>query len=377
MPRGKRSAWASITKVDDATYRIRYWGKDVKGTYRRLSRTVRGSRKDAEKVRAELMLAHSDDAPCPTVEHVWRTYALPDMERRLESGDLAQRTLTMYRSAWNAHVEPRWGDMPCDAVRPLAVQQWLYELPLNPAQKSLNLMRLLLDYAVRYELVDHNTAREKYIMPSKSTVNTHNASVWTLDELGDIWKQAYGQWWEVAFLLSAFGGLRVGEALGVRTEDVRVASIDGQRLAMIAVERQVTKDGVTDKLKTPRSRRTVAIPGRVGERIVQLAAERDGWLTGDGLGGPTKRNRVLYAWGTMLDDADMERRPLTNLRNSWETNCRWSLRLPPWIVEPMMGHVGDGVTGRHYDRPQAEMFAAAMADAYRQNPYDMDWELPE
>ena len=323
------------------------------------------------------MLAHSDDAPCPTMGHAWKTWYLPDLERRVDAGDFAPQTLKQYRSTWNAHVSTRWADVSCDAVRPLAVQQWLYELPLNAAESSLKLMRQLLDYAVRYELIDHNPARERYIMPSKSTVNAHNASVWTLDELGSIWKHAYGQWWEAAFLLAAFGGLRVGEALGVRTEDVRATSIDGGRIAVIAVERQLGKGGITDRLKTLHSRRPVAIPGRVGERIVQLAAERDGWLTGDGLGGPTSRNRLMYAWRGALDALGLERVPFANLRNSWQTNCRWSLHMPPWIVEPMMGHVGEGVTGRHYDRPQAEMFAAAMADAYSQYPYDTDWELAE
>ena len=47
MPRKRRqtrAAWASIAQVDEGRYRIRYWGKDAGGTYRRMSRTVRGSR---------------------------------------------------------------------------------------------------------------------------------------------------------------------------------------------------------------------------------------------------------------------------------------------------------------------------------------------
>ena len=31
------------------------------------------------------MLLHSDDAPCPTVREVWESYALPDLERRLDA----------------------------------------------------------------------------------------------------------------------------------------------------------------------------------------------------------------------------------------------------------------------------------------------------
>jgi hypothetical protein len=52
---------------------------------------------------------------------------------------------------------------------------------------------------------------------------------------------------------------------------------------------------------------------------------------------------------------------------------RWSLRLPPWLIEPMMGHRLQGVTGQHYDRPDSMMFAEAVADAYASNPYDRGW----
>lgn len=372
MPRKKRAAWASISRVDESTYRIRYWSSGPDG-YRRRSCTVRGSRKDAERRRAELMLAHSDDAPCPTVGDVWRSYALPDMERRVESGDLAIRTSGQYTSAWNAHVAPVWGSVQCDAVRPLAVQQWLYGIPLSAAQQGLKILRLLLDYAVRYELVTHNVAREKYLMPSKSTVNQHSTKVWSLDELGELWRRIRGEWWEAAFLLAAFGGLRVGESLGVRSEDVSATITNGIPVTLVEVQRQVVRYGVTDQLKTEHSRRTVAIPGLAGRRIVQLAKERNGWLTGDGLGGPTKRERIPYAWHTMLDNASMERVPFRNLRNSWQTNMRWTMKLPPYLIEPMMGHVGEGVTGRHYDRPSAEMFADAVAEAYAANPYDEGW----
>ena len=372
MPRKKRSAWASISRVDESTYRIRYWSSGPDG-YRRRSCTVRGSRKDAERRRAELMLAHSDDAPCPTVGDVWRSYALPDMERRVESGDMAIRTSKQYCSAWNAHVALVWGSVQCDAVRPLAVQQWLYDLPLNAATQGLKILRMLLDYAVRYELVTHNVAREKYLMPSKSTVQGHSATVWSLDELGAMWQYVYGEWWEAAFLLAGFGGMRVGEALGVRSEDVSATIINGVDIAMVSVQRQVAKEGVTDQLKTEHSRRTVAIPGRTGSRIVQLAKERDGWLTGDGFGGPTKRNRLMYAWNAMFDKTNMEHVPFRNLRNSWQTNMRWQMKLPPYIIEPILGHVGQGVTGQYYDRPSADMFAHAIADAYAANPYDKGW----
>ena len=377
MPRKtKRSAWGSLTRVDSQTWRIRYWASGPDG-YKRRSKTVRGSRKDAERARSELMLAHSDDAPCPTVGEVWRTYALPTWERMVGDGDLAAQTLAVRRSAWNRHVAPTWDAVQCDGVRPLAVQQWLDTLNYSQAKISMFVLRAVMDYAVRYEYVAHSPMRERYVMPSKSTIDRRDAGVWTLDELGEVWRAVRGEWFEAAYLLAAFGGLRVGESLGVRSDDVTAAVVDGQTLAMVCVERQVMNVGgrVSDALKNEQSRRTVAIPGRAGARLLALASAADGYLTGDGFGGPTKQRILKESWHRAQDAMDARLvHPFQNLRNSWQTNMRWSLRLPPWLIEPMMGHRVEGVTGMHYDRPDAEMFAEAVARAYAERPYDAGWE---
>ena len=374
MPRKtKRSAWGTLTRIDSQTWRLRYWATGPDG-YKRRSKTFRNcTRKQAEQKRAELMLAHSEDAPCPTVAHVWERYALADMRRKVDSGDMAASTLRQYAHVWGKHVEPRWGTVQCDAVHALALQQWLYDMPLNAAKQSLVLLRLVLDYAVRYELVVHNVARERYLMPSKSTVMEHDKGVWDYDGLHAVWQAVHGSWYEAAFLLCAFGGLRVGEALGVRASDVELRTVHGVPIALVSVERQVGDHGITDALKTPQSRRTAAIPGLAAVRLATIAETCAVYLSGDGLGGPSTRCRLRKAW-LSLELPDGLRHPFRNLRNSWQTNMRWVLRLPPWIVEPMMGHRMDDTTGQYYDRPQADMFAEAVADAYSEHKYDAGWD---
>ena len=376
MPRRKkRSAWGALTQVDSQTWRIRYWAAGPDG-YKRRSKTIRNAtRLDAERARSELMLAHSEDAPCPTVGEVWERWALPAWERRERDGDMSAYTLRQYKSGWNRHASPRWADVPCDGVKPLAVQQWLDGMSYNGALQSMNVLRPTVDYAVRYGVIDNNPFREKYLMPSKNTVERHDKGVWTLDELGEIWRDhACGQWWEAPFLLSAFGGCRVGESLGVRDDDVSMRDIGGVPVCMVRIDRQVPSVGTTvkDTLKNPQSHRTIAIPGRVGLRVASLAESCATWLGGDGLGNPSTQRRLMLAW-----KGSGQVHPFRNLRNSYETNMRWAQRLPPWIVEPLLGHTGKGVTEQFYDRPSAEMFAEAVADAYRERPYDASWKWVE
>ncbi len=367
--RRKRSAWGSIAQVDESTWRIRFWSSGPDG-YKRRSCTVRGTRRDAERRRAELMLAHSEDAPCPTVGEAWEQWHLPALERRVEDGALSAQTLQQYMSGWRRHVAPRWETVQCDAVRPLDVQQWLSTLSSNQARGSLDVMRPLLDYAVRYGFLASNPMREKYVMPSRSSARTMDRAVWTLAELGEVWRCVRGQWFEAAFLLAAFGGLRVGEALGVRSEDVT----ECHGCALVDVRRQVANraGSVTERLKNRQSRRAVAIPGRAGMALLRIAETCEGYLSGDGLGGHSSQDRLNRSWAEFVPRALFH--PFRNLRNSWETNARWTLGLDSWSIEVMLGHVAPGVTGRHYDRPQPEMIAAAVADAYVSHPYDAGWD---
>ena len=380
--RKSRDSWGSITEVDRGKrYRIRWWGKDSEGNYRRMTCTVRGTKLDAEKKRSELMLEHSDEAPCPTIGEAWERWTLPAYERRAADGDMAPQSLTQYRSNWDTHVSGRWSGVQCDSVKPLDVQQWIDGLAYGSAERALTVLRPTLDYAVRYGVVPSNPFRERYVMPSKSTVERRDKGVYTYSELGKIWHElAWGKWWESAFIVLAFGGLRVGESIGVNESDVGEMVVDGMPVTTVRVVQQIPNRGKkpTDRLKNPQSRRIVGIPGRAGRRLKDLVGTTGGWLSGDGLGGPSTQCRLTSAWSRALADADgVETHPLRNLRNSFETNTRWVLGVPPWILEPLMGHKGKGITGAYYDRPNDEMLVSAFVRAYLEKPYDVAWDWCE
>lgn len=374
--RRQRDSWGSISyDAKTRTARIRYWAEGSDG-YRRRSKTLRNvTRREAEEARATLMLEHGDDAPCPTVGQAWERWALPDMEERVERGDLSKRSFTIYTSSYRKDVCPKWGQVPCDQVKPLAMQQWISTLSYSQANYAVILLRKILDYAVRYEMVQSNVMREKFLMPSKSTVKRRDDGTWTLEQLGEIWRvAAYGEWWEAAFILAAFGGCRVGESLGARKEDMSCVETERGVVAVVKIRRQIADSGVTDRLKTSWSYRPAVVAGRAAKRLLAICDEREDWLCENTIGGPCSRSQMRTAWdGAVSRLPDGIRHPYKNLRNSWQTNMRWTLKLPPWIIEPMMGHVGEGVTGRHYDRPQAEMFAEMLADAYEECRYDAGW----
>jgi transcriptional regulator with XRE-family HTH domain len=224
-----------------------------------------------------------------------------------------------------------------------------------------------LYFAVRRGIVDANPfAAVRYVKPRASRKSDHG--VWSYSDLCAIADAIRGQWWEPAWLLSAFGGLRVSESLGVKADEVRALSVHGVPVVLVPVLRQAhpRRRDVSDRLKTAQSRRVVPIAGPAAERLAQLAAERAGdWLTSDGTGVIVYRLTYVNAVRSFMRDSAFDDHPVRNLRNSWETYMRWEWCMNPRFTEPVMGHAVDGTTGTYYDRPSDEQVAGVFADAYK------------
>ena len=354
-------------------HRIRYWATDpATGVRRRMSCVVEGTRKDAKLKRAELLLEHSQNRPVPTVGQVWERWVLPGYEQRVKDGSMSPQSLSLYKSLWRAHVAPRWAATPVDQVRPMAVQQWLTESPRS-YDAARKVLRYVMDRAVSLELAQANPMEVRYVVPD--VTERRARACLTATQLKDCWVACWGEWWEAAFLLMAFGGCRVGEALGVRAEECRYEG----GVFMAPIGRQVPSRGTepTVRLKNKWSRRTVVVPGLPGRRLQALSeAVGAGPLTNDGIGRHMPQNRLVVAFSSFERPDGIPQFSPRDLRPSWQTLVRWDMHMEPWIIERMMGHVGEGVTGQHYDRPEEERFRDAIAEAYSKYPFDAGWALP-
>jgi integrase len=377
MAKRRRDSWGSISYDQRTrTARIRYWAEGADG-YRRRSRTLRNvSRKEAEQIRAALMVEHGEDAPCPTVGQVWERWVLPQYESKLQRGDFAKNSMLGYKATYHKYVSPRWGDVPCDEVRPLEVQQWVSGgMSLSQARMAMAVLSIILDMAVNYDLVPSNVAKSKrYVMPPKSSVSSRDKEVWTLDQLGELWRFVLDQPFEAAFILSAFGSCRVGESLAVTKSDVTDRSLPDVPMVAARIDKQVSnRNGAVERsTKTASSNRSVVIVGRAAERLLGLSERSEcEYLSNDGVCHAITQKTLSRMWADAVPD-DM-RHPFRNLRNSWQTWMRWELRVPPYMIEPMMGHVTHGTTGQYYDRPQVDVFCEVMADAYRERRFDSTW----
>ena len=55
---------------------------------------------------------------------------------------------------------------------------------------------------------------------------------------------------------------------------------------------------------------------------------------------------------------------LSKLRNSWATAMLWKYNVPAQMVDKMMGHAAQNILGRHYDKPDRDMFIEEIERVY-------------
>lgn len=374
MPRRRRrSTWGCVTRLSADRWRLR-WMQDGQ----RRTEVVHGTRRQADDRLAQLRVeCGSEPESRVTLGQAYERWWLPDEESRVAAGDLAPGTRAQHLGTWRIYVGPRWGESVVRAIRPLDVQEWLSGLSRQTAVRCRSLMRQIIEWCVRYEIVETNVASVPYRMPTAQRDGDRGA--WDVDGLRDAWSSVRGSLIEAPFLLAAFGSCRVGESLGVRAGEVSLVDTPFGPVAVVPVARQVSHaDGsVTERLKNPQSRRSVVVPGPMGERLAELdrlaVARGDEWLCDDGTGSPTTQRTLQLAWGEAMRSC-RERHPFRNLRNSWQTCARWVLRMPQPMIERLMGHSGSTVTDRHYDRPADGMLAEAVAEAYASHPFADGWD---
>lgn len=367
MPR-RRSTWGSNTDAGGGYRRLRYWADEHDGRgYVRHSKTIKGTRRQGDEELARLRVAHSQDMPVPTVKQAYETWWLPDAHAKVESGRMTRSTLKNYQSRWNAHICPALGDLPVSDVRPLVIRDWLQGISSSMSNASLVMLRQILDLCVLYEFIDANPARGVIPTSTKPKATERDKTTYTAEEMEGALSAAKGTAAYIPAILCGLGSCRVGEALGVRCDEVEEVEANGMIVAVAQISRQVDRDGVVaERLKTSGSARVVAIPEPWSLDVLEAARANQpgGWLTPDGVGGPLSQFTFNTIWRRALKAAVVPSIPLRNLRNSWRTIGRWELGIPEDLLEKMMGHAGKSVSEIHYDRPKAEYFADVVSHAW-------------
>jgi integrase len=167
-------------------------------------------------------------------------------------------TIDFTRSLTDAHIKPRWGDVALSAITHHDLQQWVVKELDNgkrsPAtvQHIARLMKRVLDSAVGASLIPANPA-VGLKTPHFEEEEMRFLNTAEIQRLVDAFDERYKPLVHVC----AFGGLRIGEALGLRWK--RVDMFAG-KIEIIEIVSEIRGKIVRGTPKTRSSRRTVSIP---------------------------------------------------------------------------------------------------------------------
>lgn len=358
----RRSAWGSIAQVSRLKHVIR-WVENTPEGRRRRCFTFYGTYAEAKLWldRKHVECADRGDRPVPTVGKAYEMWWKPSIDRKLETKKLKPRTHRQYERVWEKWAKGRWYNVPVTEIKPDDVQEWLLTMPKGDALTVMVVMKGIMDFAVRYEVAPSNKFRIKYEMPNKTSERSKD--VLCLVEAEKQLRGMRGKTLEAAFIVACFGGARPAEALAVRTDELRMVDSSGVRMALVPILRQANDrgDGILEWSKTNESRRFTIVPEPYCDRLIEIAGScGTPWLTDRGDGRPINTGIMWHRWKAEAPGCV----PFANLRPSWRTFAEIDWKIPYDILEIIMGHKLQGVTGRHYLRPSEDDIVRSFAEAY-------------
>ncbi|MCI8469314.1 MAG: site-specific integrase [Eggerthellaceae bacterium] len=338
-------------KAGDGVWRVCVEaGRDPKtGKRKRTTRTVRGSRKQAERVKAELLAKAGSSALARerlTVSELFDRYYLPYCEKHLRA-----TTVYAYEKNYRRLVEPYLGNLLVEQVTPLTVETWLGSIDgASRRFEAYKLLRQIMSKAVKWDLADTNPC-SRVEAPKKEAYRPDVLDAATAEKYVE---HARGTEAEPIVLLAIGGGFRRSEIAALDWEDI---SENGA----VVIDNAITSVGGRtheDTTKTEFGKRTVHLPASFAARLNELRGTGPVMLhSKGGRLSPNGVTRVYTLWRDTLPP-DIKRITLKNLRH---TSLTLALEGGADIlaVSRRAGHATIGITSAYYLRPHESVDVAA------------------
>lgn len=342
----------SIRKRGKSWYVVVDLGRDEGGRRRQLSRTVHGNKRAADDVLEELLNERRRGQGQPDEKLTVAAY----LERWLDSygkTHLAPKTLKGYRDIVRLHLKPAIGNALLTKLRPAQIES-CYAQALGKglsARSVLHVHRMLreaLQHAYRQELISRNPAD----LVEAPRPARYEAATVTLEMVGEIVAAAQETRYGTAVYLAVMTGLRQGELLGLRWQDV---DLDGRQIH-VRQALQVVPGGITFRPpKTATSKRAVEIgdatvavlrqhrKAQLEERLFMGGAyENQDLVFATAYGKPVNPSSLREAWVKVLKVTGYKLR-FHDLRHA-HASLLLAQGTHPKIVQERLGHSGIAIT---------------------------------
>jgi integrase len=361
-------------------WRVRvYIGRDEDGKRHYRSETVRGSRKAADKVLTRLLNEKDSGAPVVPSQETVGQYLTRWLDVAAKPR-LRPQTHTEYQRIIENDITPHIGRRRLVKLSPMDVQRLYADLlagrrgtnagtrqgrALSPRSVRYvhAVLRSALKQAVTWRLIRHNVA-DAVGLPKQRRQEMQTLSK---EQAGAFLKAARDDRWYALWALLLGSGLRLGEALALKWDDVEGGTLQVRRSLTWTVK-GADPAWVLQAPKTDKSRRSVALPAFVVEALrahrVAQAKERlllgeeyvdGGFVFATFVGTPIRPSNVLRrSFKPILAAAGLPNIRIHDLRHTCAT-LLLAAREHPKVVQERLGHASIALTLDLYSHAVAGM----------------------
>ena len=272
------------------------------------------------------------------------------------------------------HIKPALGQLRLDQLTPLDVQRWMnlkVQEGLSPktVRHLRATLRAALNQAIRWGMLGRNVAM--LVDPPKA--RRYEIRPLNPEEARRFLAHIKGDRLEALYTVALALGLRQGEALGLRWQDV---DLERGEVRVVNQLQRVGGNLTLVDLKTDQSRRMLVVPASTLMRLKEHAERQNeerqnlgqNWCE-SGLvftrpdGRPLEATTVSRAFHRLLDEVGLPQRRFHDLRHSCATLLLVQ-GVSPRVVMEVLGHSEVGMTLNTYSHviPQLRREAADRMD---------------
>ena len=277
---------------------------------------------------------------------------------------LRPKTVDSYRWLIERHIKPNLGHIELTKLRPDHLQS-LYSKKLEEglSKRSVQHMhaviRRSLDQAMKWDLIYRNPAS----LVTAPTPDKKPPKTFSKSQAKTFLESVREHRWYPIYVLAITTGMRQGEILGLRWEDV---DLDSGNLSVNHTVQNLGGKIIEGTPKTAGSRRTIALPGYTLDTLreyKETKGENEGLLFTTSSGRPVSPRNVLRHFHIALEKAGLQRIRFHDLRHTAATLLLQE-NVHPKIVQEMLGHSTISLTLDTYSHilPNIQQEAAEKMD---------------
>lgn len=276
----------------------------------------------------------------PTVdEYSWKSFEIHSATRK-------QTTQDDYRISYEKHIKPYLGDKRLDTLKPSDIALWQNKVLESVSPRRLKNIRAVLSTIIQDALRDELITRNPLPLVKLPRADKVEIYPFSITEIFTVLEKAEGQYRNF-FALGFFTGMRSGEMIGLRWEDVNLFKRE------IRI-RQAIKMGVISTPKTQSSVREIDIIDSLMPYLkaqYQRTGKHGSYLFLNSHGEhiyDIKRIRETH-WRKTLKACGLAYRPIYHTRHTFATMMLENGEDILWVSN-MLGHTDSTMTLSRYAR---------------------------